>query len=187
MKLSDYAIELIEMLSTELEARGGKAYFGEVYNYRSGEYETTLLNGMTVEDICLITGAEITAGACSQVFVLPEVVIKWAKPNNIHNSDAENDARVYERARAMGMEAYVAQTERVGFLTLQERILPAAEVSNDMPWDLYFERVKEVGGLAEALGLGDMHDSNWGFRPDDVNFTTPVMFDFSCARENPNY
>jgi hypothetical protein len=182
MKLSDYAKEVIGMLLTELEANGGRAYFGQRFNYLRDEYEDHTLCDMKIEDICEIIGAELREGACSQALVLPEVAIKWMRPDTLHESDSECYMMIFNRARAMGMEMHVAKTEKIGFLTIQERIIPACDLVNEIEWDTYMAVSREVGDLAEELNIGDMHDGNWGFRPDDVNFTTPVMFDFSYDR-----
>lgn len=185
MKNTSYLSALIELMrdaTTQTDDRDNKFGLQTMWNDDIGyssEVNRDIL-GLTVDDICELTGATFEEGANCQVFVLSDAVVKWYTGRGIHDSDSGSDLQVYRSAVDWGYGKNMARTEVYGTVTVQERIRPYVEVMNTLSLAAQMVLESEVASIGKALNIGDLHEYNWGFRMDDTTYTTPVIFDYSC-------
>lgn len=185
MKNTSYLYDLIDFMREATATPHPKFLnkFGENYIWDTTECTKVehTINGMSVEDICVICDARFAQGANCQAFVLPDGVVKWESGRGIHdNSDSDTAVRVYNEAVDRGYGDNFARTESFGNITVQERIIPAVDVMQTLPYDHWRDVCSQVEHIGRVMDIGDLHEHNWGFRPDDDAFVTPVIFDYSA-------
>jgi len=193
MKNTSYLSALLDYLRTSMTIEDDKYGFkvGKVWDWSvpAGQELDRPIGDFTVDELRMICNADFAEGANCQAFVLPDGVIKWYTGMGIQlheNADSDRDLRVYRKAVEMGYETHLARTEVIGNFTVQERIIPMSEVIHTMTRDHRMSLFDDVNELGRVLGIGDLHENNWGFRPDDDAFVTPVIFDYSCDRRYEN-
>lgn len=162
-----------------------------------------LIQTETRDEFCQRLEAEgFFAGACAMALVFKSWVLKWTKENDPFHADAgsANDEELYWRVAnqfPQYLENFAMTQALDSMFTLQERIIPAADVVDHYAlldgreprkgptYQQVTEALKLLIDISFALGVGDLHSGNWGYRVDDVEFKTPVIFDFSRTEFNP--
>lgn len=147
--------------------------------------------GMDPADWAVSEGYMVGKGINCTALVLPTDVLKFVH-EQYHQTSAETDVMFYLTVEQHRPELlpHVARTRQVGIFTVQERIVPFAHLTYEQrcKWEDLTEeeqaaRMWPVVKLAILTGVFDMHSENIGFRADDVDLMTPVVFDFSGRRE----
>jgi hypothetical protein len=161
--------------------------FGIVYDWcdrSSKEIDRTIL-GFTVDELCELCDATFGEGANCQAFVLADGVVKWETGRGYHdNADSDTAVRIYREAVERGYGDNFARTESFGNITVQERIIPYNDVMYGLTLDHCADVESQIRQLGRMMNIGDLHEYNWGFRPDDDACVTPVIFDFSAEDDH---
>lgn len=146
--------------------------------------------GMPVHGVLKELGATLGCGANCHALVFPDTVIKWeTRPgesmhDNASPADAENLYK-YARSSRKTLLRHLAKPEIYGRFIIQKRIRQASQTLLNLSYDRREQHGKKIIDLALELGLSDLHAENWGFAVDDVDCTTPVIFDFSGTPREP--
>lgn len=162
-------------------------------------YEIDNICGFTPEEYVETVEAQgFYSGANSAALVFKSWVLKWTKEDDTFHSEAgsANDEELYWRVAnkfPQYLENFAMSQALDSMFTLQERIIPAQDVIdyyaisyNRTPTLAQItEATKKLIDISFALGVGDLHSGNWGYRVDDVEFKTPVIFDFSRTDFDP--
>ena len=193
MKNASYLTSLIDFMQTALvqpHIRFGFK-FGTVYDWSTYDQNGDNpcidrdINGVTVDDMCMLCDASFHEGANCQAFVLPDGVVKWYTGRGLHDGvDSGSDVRTYNNAVSAGYGINFARTESFGNVTVQERIIPFMSIMESFDYSRTRDVCNRVQAIGRELNIGDLHERNWGFRPNDVEFTTPVIFDYSAGADN---
>ena len=194
MKINDTLREVIDILDARFADPVGlnpyhprKIGYFDHYNDdgRWVEGDVTV-DGLTADELAMLLGAELCSAATTQALVMRDVVLKWTYSTKYHaQAGSDTDEMIYAKAVDLGISHSLATTIRYGNYTIQETIIPAVNLNLKL-----FKTDEEIANLytrvidvAVALGIGDIHPGNWGFRANDIEYNDPVIFDFSCVED----
>lgn len=186
MKISADVLNLVDVLNHHFTVTGDTA-IGMKYNgWIDGYIEPNKVLGFTIDEMMMLVDATFERGANCQCFVMKDVIVKWTANDPVHNSGPERDLAAVDFAEYQGIGIHVADTHVIGMVTIQERIIPFENMMFDLTTDEREYYRTWVIDLARRLYVTDMRDGNWGFRINDTDFMTPVIFDFSAFEGGSN-
>ena len=184
MKITNKMQTAMDLLTAEFAFRFNRDRFAncdlDVYKYDDQDY--TVL-GLSCKEFYKLVGAKPAKGANSTALVFKNAVIKWetnAGDSFHRTSDAKSAERLFRTVEKQKSHLLpnISETMVIDRFVIQERVKPTEDWAS-VPEDLRITVAKSIIDVAVELGLGDLHTSNWGFRPSDKRRKTAVVFDFS--------